>query len=98
MSETKQLVADLDKKVDQLLSHLQDAKTSVVSKDQELNALKNQLTEKNQRIQQLEDEKKELEQNPPVQAVESESNAEEIKVRINELVKEIDNCISLLKV
>jgi len=98
MSETKQLVADLDKKVDQLLSNLQDAKTSVVGKDQELTELKKQLTEKDQLIQQLEGQKKELESNPPVQTVESENNSEEIKVRINELVKEIDNCISLLKV
>ncbi len=98
MSESKQLVTDLDKKVDQLLSNLKEAKASNETKDQEISSLKDSIAEQNNLVKELQEKSKAVESTEEFQTDTSEGNSEEVKVKINELVKEIDNCISLLKV
>lgn len=100
MSTTKDLISQLDLKVDTLLSELDMAKEKRNALGQELATLNQQLTAKDEELVELKSEidrvKKEKEEILNAQPRNVETDR--IKFRITELVKEIDNCISLLKV
>ena len=92
MSETKGLLEELDGKVSQLLLNIKGLKANSAEKDQAIESLKSELQEKNQMISSLNQERDELKK------VSSGANQDELKDKIVEMVKEIDRCISLLKV
>jgi len=94
MSNTKQLIASLDKKVESLLSKLNEEKSLLTNKEAEIAGLSKQLEEKDNLMKQLQ-EQNAARENVPTSAPD---NSEEMKVKISELVREIDKCISLLKV
>ncbi|MCB9224305.1 MAG: hypothetical protein R2780_08935 [Crocinitomicaceae bacterium] len=94
MSDTKKLIASLDEKVELLLNKIKEEQAFLATKKQELEELKKDLTAKESQIVQLKAENESL-KNAPVQ---NNDDSEEMKARISELVREIDNCISLLKV
>lgn len=94
MSDTKQLIHTLDQKVEQLLLNIKEQKSALAAKTDEVNALNDKLTASESEIKKLQSENEALKNTP----VESSNDSEDMKVRINELVKEIDDCISLLKV
>ncbi len=92
MSETKGLLGELDGKVSKLLSNLKELNDVSNKKSQEIVDLKNELKKKSDSFDLLEKENEALKKEVP------NENQEELKVKIGEMVKEIDRCISLLKV
>ena len=95
MSETKQLIEELDKKVASLIEKLIGLRKQVGEKDREIEELRTRLKDQVETVTRLETENTELRsgltESGPVDTA-------EVKTKINELVKEIDSCISLLKV
>jgi len=92
MSESKKLLEELDGKVTWLLSSLKESKASSLKLNQEITALKSELAKKSEAFDLLTKEKEALENERP------KNNQDELKTKIGEMVKEIDRCISLLKV
>ncbi len=92
MSETQQLISKLDNKVDNLIAKIDEVNLTKENQLQEIDRLNKLLAEKEESIQNLVKEKE------SVVVVEEKQDNDEIKTRINELVREIDSCISLLKV
>lgn len=95
MTATKELISELNTKVDALLTHYHEQREAARIANQEIGKLKSELAEKEQQITSI---KTELEKKPAVQPVEKDAvDHDQLKLRINELVQEIDECISLLK-
>lgn len=92
MSETKELLAQLDNRVSKLLSDLKVQITLSNEKSAEIESLKNELEKKEATIVRLEKEQAALKEVKPAE------DQQEIKSKIGEMVREIDRCISLLKV
>ena len=92
MSETQQLISKLDNKVDNLIAKINEVNLAKENQVVEIDRLNKLLAEKEESIQSLIKEK----ENAVV--VDEKQDNDEIKTRINELVREIDSCISLLKV
>jgi hypothetical protein len=92
MSETKKLLEELDGKVTGLLSNLSESKANSLKLNQEIANLKSELTKKSEAFDLLTKENEALRNERP------KENQEDLKVKIGEMVKEIDRCISLLKV
>jgi len=95
MSETKELIGQLNERVDKLLTRIAESNHLAEKKDREILSLTAQLIEKEQLIIELKSEN---------ETIKSEAQSstglenEQLKTRINEMVREIDECISLLKV
>lgn len=94
MSDTKKLIASLDDKVEQLLKHIKSQQQILEDKKSEVETLAKRLADKESELKLLKDENEALKNAPK----EQKDDSAEMKVRISELVKEIDECISLLKV
>jgi uncharacterized coiled-coil DUF342 family protein len=94
MSDTKKLIEELDNKVDLLLNKIGERQTNLDSNKQELDELSKKLSDNETEIKKLMAENETLKSVPG----DSSQDSENMKVKISELVKEIDNCISLLKV
>lgn len=92
MSSTKELLEELDGKVSKLLLNLSELSEASKEKDQVINSLQAKLHEKDQTIASIEKEREDLMKSA------AGNNQQELKVKIGEMVKEIDRCISLLKV
>jgi 2-methylisocitrate lyase-like PEP mutase family enzyme len=92
MSDTKVLIEELDSKVSLLISKLEEVKKGALIKDQLIAKMEGDLKMKDERIADLEEEVELL------KAVKPDAEQENLKIKISEMVKEIDNCISLLKV
>lgn len=101
MSTTKDLLEKLDGKVSNLLAELKEAKEQFAKKNQEIESLKTKLQEGGAAFDKLSIENKTLKKalaESVETKVENTDNQEELKFKISEMVKEIDRCISLLKV
>lgn len=94
MSETKKLIASLDQKVEQLLSNISKQQATLEKKQSEVDELNKKVSDNELMVQELKAKNDSLKSNPAT----SNGDSEDMKVKISELVKEIDNCISLLKV
>lgn len=92
MSETKKLLEELDGKVTGLLANLSESKTSSLKLNQEIADLKSELAKKNEAFDLLTKENEVLKVERP------KENQDDLKNKIGKMVKEIDRCISLLKV
>ncbi|MDG1913592.1 MAG: hypothetical protein P8I55_03275 [Crocinitomix sp.] len=92
MSETKKLLEELDGKVMGLLSNLSESKLDSLKRNQEIADLKNELAKKKEAFDLLAKENEALKVERP------KENQDDLKIKIGEMVKEIDRCISLLKV
>ncbi|MBI3135908.1 MAG: hypothetical protein HYZ14_14615 [Bacteroidetes bacterium] len=95
MSETKDLIEQLNLRVDKLISRIAESNQLAEKKQSEILLLTEQLRQKDQVISGLQAELAEAMQ-PKETPVALEN--EQLKGRINEMVREIDECISLLKV
>ena len=95
MSDTKQLIESLDQKVDQLVAKLKRESELSSSKDGEITILKGKLSDQTTALDVL---KTELESVKKASSESEKTNASAAKQRIDELVNEIDKCISLIKV
>ncbi|MFT4601508.1 MAG: chromosome segregation ATPase [Arenicella sp.] len=94
MSDTKTLITSLDQKVDTLVSKLEQEKSAMAKKQEEINELNQRISAHQAEVSQLKGENEDLKNKPQ----ESTDNSEDLKVKIDGLVREIDKCISLLKV
>jgi hypothetical protein len=95
MAETKELIEQLNERVDKLLTRIAESNRLAEKKDRHIASLTAQLNEKEQVIAGLKAENDAVK--AEVQAAGRVEN-EQLKTRINEMVREIDECISLLKV
>jgi len=95
MSDTKQLINSLDQKVDQLLAKLKQEGENTLKKDEEISGLKSKISEQSEALEKL---KFELESKRIVETSSDSADTGAAKQKIDELVNEIDKCISLIKV
>ncbi len=95
MSETKQLIEQLNGRVDKLINRIAESNQQTEKKQAEIVSLTEQLRQKDQAIAALQEELVTVKQS---QLAASSVENDELKGRINEMVREIDECISLLKV
>lgn len=95
MSDTKELIAQLNERVDKLITKIAESNQQTELKNTEIRSLTEQIRIKDETIARLESELA-AEKNNQNKAAGLEN--EELKGRINEMVREIDECISLLKV
>jgi len=100
MSETKKLISTLEVKVGLLLEKMQKTSAALQMKTAEAESLKKQTVQLEEKVASLRSENQELRSMPTTTVVEAPvaENSEDTKARISELVKEIDTCISMLKV
>lgn len=94
MSDTKQLINSLDEKVTLLVSKLKQGVADLDAKRTEIEELKLDLTNQSAELDKLKIENESLK----TSSVETSNENEDIKLKIDGLVKEIDKCISLIKV
>lgn len=92
MSKTQELLGLLEDKVTNLLVEFNELKVSVNEKTREIERLRDQLSSRDEALEQLTVE------NEKLKSSNSSKENEDIKLKIGEMVKEIDKCISLLKV
>jgi sugar-specific transcriptional regulator TrmB len=97
MSETKTLLAELDQKVSGLLENIQRLHDENQAKEARIESLKSELEEKANENEGLKKEN-ELLKKDQLESTEVVKDQEALKEKIGEMVKEIDRCISLLKV
>ncbi len=95
MSDTKVLISQLNEKVDKLIHRIAESNQPIENKQREILSLTDELRQKDVLISGLQTQIKEL-QSSQNSSVTLEN--EQLKGRINEMVREIDECISLLKV
>jgi len=95
MSETKELIEQLNVRVDKLLTRITESNQLAEKKDKEILSLNAQLIEKDRLLKEQQAENESVKaQAQSTTGIENE----QLKTRINEMVREIDECISLLKV
>ena len=95
MSEHTILLSELKSNTQKLVQLNDDYKSKLVRKDGELQALQDELVTKNQEIVRLSNQVKLLESAGAL-AGEHPEGRKLAKLKINELVREIDRCIALL--
>ena len=97
MSETKTLISELDQKVSGLLERVQHLHQENLSNKWKIETLEADLQVKANECDHLKNENELLKQQESTNS-EVVKDQEELKGKIGEMVKEIDRCISLLKV
>lgn len=95
MSETKQLIEQLNGRVDKLINRIAESNQQAEKRQAEIVLLTEQLRQKDETIATLQAELTAVKNS---QMASSNLENDELKGRINEMVREIDECISLLKV
>lgn len=95
MSELSDLVFRLSKKLERVLQHAESLKEQLSEKDREINSLKALLKEREQEFTSV-NEKLALLETAGAIGGEAEEGKKEARLKINELVREIDKCIALL--
>ncbi len=87
------IVQEIRIHVDRLLEERSTLKAALVSKDEELQRLREQVSSNEQQIASLEEANKTLKIAKSLTGAGENTDA---KLKINELVREIDKCIALL--
>lgn len=95
MSELSDLVYRLNKKVEFVLQHASSLKDQLNESEAEVDALKQQLQNKESELALMR-ERVELIESAEALVGGNESGRREARLKINELVREIDKCIALL--
>lgn len=93
MKETGILIQGVEYKIRKLLSHYNKLKESNEAIQNDFQKMKLDIEEKNKFIDEL---KVEIQKIKLAKSLESKEGPNEAKIKINELVREIDNCIGLL--
>ena len=95
MSKVKPVVDEIEGKVDQLNNRLILSKEEILTLKKTIGELSNQLDLSQQKIESLKEENEKLKVAGALVGEEKEST-KDVKLKINELVREIDKCIALL--
>lgn len=93
MKETSILIQGVEYKIRKLLSRYEKLKESNETIQNNFQSLKQEIEEKSKLIDEL---KQEIQKIKLAKSLESNEGPNEAKIKINELVREIDNCIGLL--
>jgi predicted RNase H-like nuclease (RuvC/YqgF family) len=94
MSDIKSLVSNLEKKVEKLVDLHRESSKSISTLKQNNNELKKNIEEQKQTIKELEEKNKILRLSKSIS--DNNENTHELKLKINELIREIDKCTALL--
>ena len=95
MNFTNPLVGEIEKKVSDIANQRNHYKNQVINLDNEIANLSNQLKSKESEIEELKQKYKIMKLAKSLEGGEQESN-KDLKLKINEMVREIDKCIALL--
>jgi len=95
MNFTNPLVGEIEKKVSDIANQRNHYKNQVINLDNEISNLSNQLKSKESEIEELKQKYKIMKLAKSLEGGEQESN-KDLKLKINEMVREIDKCIALL--
>lgn len=95
MSELTELVSRLNKKMEFVLQHASSLKEQISEKDAEIASLRLALKEKEESFAQLSERMSVLEAASALSG-DSDEGKRDARLKINELVREIDKCIALL--
>lgn len=95
MSKVKPVVDEIEGKVDQPNDRLILSKEEILTLKKTIGELSNQLDLSQQKIESLNEENEKLKVAGALAGEEKEST-KDVKLKINELVREIDKCIALL--
>ena len=93
MSETDLLIQGVEYKIRKLLNRFEKLEVNHRNAQAENLTLKQEIEEKNNLIEEL---KQEIQKIKLAKSLESKEGPNEAKLKINELVREIDHCIGLL--
>ena len=89
-------INDIYLKIEKILLLHEQLKTNYSKLTSENNELKNKISEQTNLINQLEDKNKILQLAKTITKNEPEQTGQNLKPRINELIREIDKCVALL--
>ena len=93
MNDLKSLVTSLEKKVEKLVDLHHHSSKELTSLKQNNHELKQTIEQQKQSIKDLEEKHKVLKLS---KSIGNNENTHELKLKINELVREIDKCTALL--
>jgi len=96
MSATKALLADVRNNLSRLINDRQQLKTDRIKLEQHIADLQSKLGNADEMIMKLEDQNRQLRLAKAVSG--NGENTGEAKVKINELVREIDKCLAMLNI
>jgi peptidoglycan hydrolase CwlO-like protein len=94
MSDIKSLVSSLEKKVEKLVDLHRHSSKELTALKQNNHELKKHIDEQKQTIKELEEKNKILKLSKSISG--NNENTHELKLKINELIREIDKCTALL--
>lgn len=92
-NKVKNLIADIQTKLNRLLKEREDLLASVESMKGENDRLKTTLAERDRSIEALKDKNK---TQAIAKSLEDSADRTSAKLKINELVREIDKCVALI--
>ncbi len=94
MSELKSVVASLESKIEKLVDLHRKTKKELSALQTQNNHLTQAASQQKQTIKDLEDRSKVLKLSKSLST--TNENTTELKLKINELIREVDKCIALL--
>ena len=94
MSELKSIVASLESKIEKLVDLHHRTKKELSALQTQHNNLTQTVSQQKQTIKEIEDKSKVLKLSKSLSS--SNENTTELKLKINELIREVDKCIALL--
>jgi hypothetical protein len=94
MSDIKSLVSNLEKKVEKLVDLHRHSSKELSTLKQNNHELKQTIEQQKQIIKELEEKHKILKLSKSISG--NNENTHELKLKINELIREIDKCAALL--
>lgn len=95
MSYHNPLVEEIQEKVKTLVSQREEAYSKIKNLSDAVQSMEEQLLEKNNLLMELEQKYKVMKMAKSLEGGEVDNN-KDLKLKINEMVKEIDKCIALL--
>jgi predicted nuclease with TOPRIM domain len=91
--EQNNVVEELKQKIESLIELYENSKQQIGHLQEENNKLKNQIKQKDTELANLKEKYSRLEL---AKSIASSETTHDAKIKINRIVREIDNCISLL--
>lgn len=94
MNELKTIVASLEGKIEKLVNSHRQTRKELLTIQAQHNNLTETVTEQKKTISELEEKTKILKLSKSISS--TKENTTELKLKINELIREVDKCIALL--
>ena len=94
MSDIKSLVSSIEKKAEKLIDLHRHSSKELSALKQNNNELKQTIEQQKQTIKELEEKQKILKLSKSISG--NNENTQDLKLKINELIREVDKCTALL--